>query len=225
MTGMMLRLSEDHLPGAGDPAYLPALERAIYVVEGEVAIEFASGATHQAQGSAWLGDGAIALLPGAAGARLLRFELASAAAADRGMLRAAPRCRSETKLAHAIELADGFGWLMRCDRVGFPKGGVAYTHLHQGPGLRCCLEGGIRIESEGASHEYGPGDAWFEAGSAPVLAPTSSETETSFIRCFILPRLCKGRSSIRYVRPEDASRPKPQRYTVLGERLIALGPG
>jgi len=111
---------------------------------------------------------------------------------------------------------------MRCDRVSFSKGGVAYTHIHQGPGIRYCLEGNIRIESEGHVNSYAPGQAWFESGSSPVLAPTSSETETSFVRCFILPRSCKGRSSIRYVRPEDADKPKPQRYRVLGERFIEL---
>lgn len=225
MTSIALRLIEDELLAAGDPVYLPALERAIYVAGGEVTVEFAQGSAHHAQGSAWLGAGEIALLPGAAGARLVRFELAGAETVDRGLLRAAPTVRSEGKLARVIELEDGFGWLMRCDRVGFPKGGVAYTHIHQGPGLRYCLEGGIRIESGGTSHEYRAGDAWFESGAAPVLAPTSQETETSFIRCFILPRGCKGRSSIRYVRAEDAARPKPQRYKVLGERFIALPPG
>ena len=83
----------------------------------------------------------------------------------------------------------------------------------------------IRIESDGHTHQYGPGEAWFESGAAPVLAPTSQEAETSFVRCFILPRQCKGKSSIRYVKPEDASRPKPQRYKVLGERFIALSRG
>jgi hypothetical protein len=225
MTSMMLRLNEDHLPAAGDPAYLPALERAIYVIDGDVTVESAQGCVHQARGSAWLGDGEIALLPGAASVHLLRFELASAQAADRGALRAAPRCRSEQKLAVDTELDNLYGWLMRCDRVGFPKGGVAYTHVHQGPGIRYCLDGGIRIESDGAAHEYKAGEAWFESGAAPVLAPTSQESETNFVRCFVLPRGCKGRSSIRYVRPEDASRPKPQRYTVLGERFIALPNG
>ncbi len=222
---MMLRLIEDRLPGAGEPVFLPALERALYVAEGEVSVEFPRGAVHQGEGSAWLGDEPIALLPGAAGARLLRFELARADATERGLLHAAPRAQSEQKLAVDVLLDDGFEWLMRCDRVGFPKGGVAYTHIHQGPGLRYCLEGGIRIESEGRAHQYGPGDAWFESGVAPVLAPTSEEAETSFVRCFILPRACKGRSSIRYVRPEDATRPKPQRYKVLGERFIALPRG
>ena len=222
MSSVTLRLIEDQLPPAGEPVFLPALARAVYVVSGEITIEDAESATHQAAGTAFIGEQSITLLPGAAGARLLRFELARADAADRGLLRAAPRSESAQKLAVDVPLDDGFDWLMRCDLVGFPKGGIAYTHLHQGPGIRYCLEGGIRIESEGATHAYGPGEAWFESGAAPVLAPTSSESETSFLRCFILPRGAKGRSSIRYVKPEDLSRPKPQRYKVLGERFIAL---
>ncbi|MGH7032277.1 MAG: hypothetical protein ACREFL_00935, partial [Stellaceae bacterium] len=101
----------------------------------------------------------------------------------------------------------------------------AYTHLHQGPGIRYCLEGAIAIESEGALHSYREGEAWFESGAAPVLAPTSKDSETRFLRCFILPRQCKGRSSIRYVQPEDAKRPKPQRYKILGERFITFEGG
>lgn len=221
MTRLTLRLLEDTLPPAGDPAFLPALARALYLLEGDVAVETALGATHQDQGSAWIGDGAAALLPGVKGARLLRCEL-TAPGEDDGSLRAAPQCVSAVKLSASIDLDPGFGWLLRCDRVSFPKGGIAYTHVHQGPGIRHCLEGGIKIESEGRVHSYGPGDAWFEVGSSPVLAPTSPDHETSFVRCFVLPRSCKGRSSIRYVRPEDATKPKPQRYRVLGERFIEL---
>jgi hypothetical protein len=225
MNKLLLRLHEDRLPNAGDPVYLPALNRALYVLDGDVTVETATGCAHQLHGSAWLGDGEIALLPGAAGARLLRWELASVAAADDGALRSAPSCGSLAKLAVPVALDDRFGWLMRCDRVGFPKGGTAYTHVHQGPGIRYCLEGRIQIDSEGAMQHFGPGETWFELGPAPVLAPTSDETETSFVRCFVLPRGCKGRSSIRYTRPEDAARPKPQRYQVLGERFIALPAG
>lgn len=216
-----LRLLEDRLPAGGDPAYLPAAVRALYVVEGDAAVETGLGCTHQAEGSAWIGDAAAAILPGGQGARVLRWELA-APSEDAGLLRAAPQCQSIAKLAAAVDLDPGFGWLMRCDRVSFAKGGIAYTHIHQGPGIRYCLAGGIRIESEGRAQSYGPGEAWFESGSAPVLAPTSPEAETSFVRCFVLPRACKGRSSIRYVRPEDAAKPKPQRYRVLGECFIEL---
>jgi hypothetical protein len=225
MSRRVLRLNEDRLAAAGDPVYLPALERAVYVIDGEVTVEFASGCANQAAGTAWLGGGEITLLPGAGGARLLRWELAAAEAQDNGILRSAPSAASEMKLAVEIELDGNFGWLMRCDRVGFPKGGIAYTHVHQGPGIRYCLEGGIEIDSEGSTKRYGPGEAWFELGPAPVLAPTSQERETSFVRGFVLPRGCKGRSSIRYVRAEDAAKPKPQRYKVLGERFVELSGG
>jgi hypothetical protein len=222
MTSFTLRLCEDRLPNAGDPVYLPALNRALYVIDGDVTIETAVGCGHHLHGSAWLGEDEVTLLPGATGARLLRWELASIAASDDGSLRSAPGCSSLAKLVTKIALDDRFGWLMRCDSVRFPKGGIAYTHVHQGPGIRYCLEGRIEIDSEGTTHQYGPGEAWFELGPAPVLAPTSNEAATSFVRCFVLPRGCKGRSSIRYVRPEDAARPKPQRYQVLGERFIEL---
>jgi hypothetical protein len=225
MSTANLRLIEDQLPSGGEPVFLPARARAIYVVAGDITIEDSQSATHQAPGSAFIGEQSVALLPGPMGARLLRLELTRADAKDIGVLRAAPRCESTQKLAVDVQLDDGFDWLMRCDLVGFPKGGIAYTHIHQGPGIRYCLEGGIRIESDGAAHAYGPGEAWFESGAAPVLAPTSSDSETSFLRCFILPRASKGRSSIRYVKPEDMSRPKPQRYKVLGERFLALPTG
>lgn len=222
MTRMILRLLEDHLPAAGDPVHLPALSRACYVAEGGVTVEFPTGCARHENGSAWVGNGEIALLPGPAGARILRWELAPTGAEDTGLLHAAPRCTSIVKLAEQIDLGDGFGWLMRCDEVAFPKGGIAYTHVHQGPGIRICLEGRIRIEADGISNEYGPGEAWFESGTLPVLAPTSEHAETRFVRCFVLPRGCKGKSSIRYVLPEDAAKPKTQRYKVLAERFVEV---
>jgi hypothetical protein len=220
MSSFTLRLLEDHLPKAGDPVYLPRLSRAIYIVEGDAMVELPSGCAHQAAGSAWIGGEEIGIVAGADGVRLLRWELSPPAEDNEGTLRAAPQATSTLKLAAEIELDRGFGWLMRCDRVSFPKGGIAYTHVHQGPGIRYCLEGKIRIEVPGHTNSYGPGEAWFENGSDPVLAPTAEDTETTFVRCFILPRANKGRSSIRYVLREDAGKPKTQRYRVLGERFI-----
>ncbi|UCH48930.1 MAG: hypothetical protein JSU95_03775 [Betaproteobacteria bacterium] len=219
---MVLRLNEDRLPAGGAPAYLPAIERVIYVLEGDATVEFASGCAYQATGSAWLGGEELALIPGPDGARVLRWELDTEFAGDRGMLVAAPGAGSEGKHSEEIGLDSRFGWLMRCDRVSFPKGGIAYTHVHQGPGIRYCLEGQIEIQSEGRSDYFGPGEAWFESGLAPVLAITSKEMETAFVRCFVLPRSCKGRPSIRYVNAEDAAKPKTQRYKVLGERFIEV---
>jgi hypothetical protein len=223
MAELTLRLFEDELPAGGDPVFFPAIARACYVAAGDLLIEDPSGAARHEPGSAWLGEDAIAWLPGAAGARVLRWELVAATLAHSGLLHAAPRAGSVLKLAADLELDAGFGWLLRCDEVAFPKGGVAYTHVHQGPGIRVCLEGRMRMETGGEASEYGPGEAWFESGAAPVLAPTSESEPTRFVRCFVLPRACKGRSSIRYVLPEDTAKPKPQRYKLLGERFIDLG--
>jgi quercetin dioxygenase-like cupin family protein len=117
-------------------------------------------------------------------------------------------------LSAAIELASGEEALIRCDRVDFPPGGVAYLHTHQGPGIRVLLHGSIRIDTAGQSHNYGPLEAWFEPGPEPVFAAASETEPTAFVRCMVLPGCLRGQSSIRYVREEDAAKPKPQKYTV-----------
>ena len=116
-------------------------------------------------------------------------------------------------LSAPVELAGGER-LIRCDRVDFPPGGVAYLHTHQGPGIRVLLHGTIRIDTAGRSHDYGPLQAWFEPGPEPVFAAASETEPTAFVRCMVLPAALRGRSSIRYVRDEDAGKPKPQSYTV-----------
>jgi hypothetical protein len=117
-------------------------------------------------------------------------------------------------LSAAIELPLGEEALIRCDRVDFPPGGVAYMHTHQGPGIRVLLHGSIRIDTAGESRGYGPLQAWFEPGPEPVFAAASETEPTAFVRCMVLPGRLRGQSSIRYVREEDAAKPKPQKYTV-----------
>jgi hypothetical protein len=40
---IVLRLNEDRLPAGGAPVYLPAIERSVYLLEGDVTVECASG--------------------------------------------------------------------------------------------------------------------------------------------------------------------------------------
>eukprot|EP01051_Picozoa_sp_SAG22_P029325 SAG22_NODE_10810_length_515_cov_0.632212_2_plen_69_part_01 len=54
--------------------------------------------------------------------------------------------------------------IMRCDRIDFPPGGIAYRHTHPGPGIRRLLFGSINIETEGHSTDYEPGGPWYESG-------------------------------------------------------------
>jgi quercetin dioxygenase-like cupin family protein len=111
-------------------------------------------------------------------------------------------------------------WLVRCDRVDFPPGGVAYLHTHPGPGLRVLLQGRIRIDTQGTSHQYGPFEWWYETGPDPVYAAASETEETAFVRVLVLPGEWEGKRTIRYVDPADEHRPKLQRARVYFERHL-----
>jgi quercetin dioxygenase-like cupin family protein len=117
-------------------------------------------------------------------------------------------------LSAEVALDPAVDWIVRCDRVDFPPGGVAYLHTHPGPGIRCLLSGAIRIETGGRSSAYGPFDAWFESGPEPVYAEASPTEDSAFVRVMLLPAEWEGKRTIRYVNPEDAERPKLQRATV-----------
>ena len=111
-------------------------------------------------------------------------------------------------------------WLIRCDRVDFPPGGVAYRHTHPGPGIRVLLKGRIRIDSGGESHEYGPLEWWYESGPEPVFAAASPDEETAFVRVMLVPRELEGRRTIRYVDLSDEEKPKLQRARIYFEQPL-----
>ena len=127
----------------------------------------------------------------------------------------------EAMLHGPLALADEGEYLIRCDRVNFPPGGCAYLHTHQGPGLRVLLQGALRVETQGMVHTYGPLEAWFETGPDPVFAGGDEREPTAFVRCMVLPAALQGKSSIRYVRDEDADKPKLQTYQVFVDEPLA----
>ena len=128
------------------------------------------------------------------------------------------------RLSAEIDLDPAVDWIVRCDRVDFPPGGVAYLHTHPGPGIRCLLFGSIRIDTGGRSETYGPFEAWFERGPDPVFAAASETEETSFVRVMLLPREWEGKRTIRYVNPDDAEKPRTQRATVFFDHVLGPGP-
>jgi hypothetical protein len=125
-------------------------------------------------------------------------------------------------LSARVQLDAGADWIVRCDGVDFPPGGIAYRHVHPGPGIRYLLAGGIAIETEGHTTSYGPGGAWFESGPDPVLARASAEVDTAFVRVMLLPAEWTGKRTIRYVDPADAELPRLQRATVHFDHPITL---
>jgi hypothetical protein len=201
----VLRLYEDVLASAEkiELRLLP-VPRFIFVVHGSAVI----GEETVREGEAWQGDTAVKIKPGATGVTCWRWELARG---DQGSTTAnAPGMVTHEKLTAFLETLPKGDLLMRGDSVAFPPGGCAYLHRHQGPGIRCLIEGGIRIDTHGRSTSFGPGGAWYESGP-------------DFIRVMILPRELQGKSSIQYVNEEDKAKPKAQQYKIYADAPISFG--
>jgi hypothetical protein len=215
----ILRLYEDTLAADGTlDAALPALPRMVFVVHGAATIAGRAFGDDEA----WFGEGPLTLTPGKAGVTCWRFELA-APSAPTGVARGRGVISHE-KLAVPLDRLPPGDLLLRGDSVAFPPGGCAYLHTHQGPGIRCLLDGGIRIDTHGRSTSYGPGGAWFESGPEPVFAQGAADRPTRFIRVMILPRALLGKSSIAYVNEADKARPKSQQYKIFVDAPIAPAP-
>lgn len=214
----VLRLYEDVLSTAETMAFrLPPLPRFIFIVHGSAMI----GGKQVNAGHGWQGEETVTVKPGAEGVTCWRWELARG---DAGSTVAnAPGMMSHEKLTAFLETLPKGDLLMRGDSVAFPPGGCAYRHVHQGPGIRCLIEGGIRIDTQHRSTSYGPGGAWYEPGPEPVFAQAAADKPSRFIRVMILPRALVGKSSIQYVNEDDKAKPKSQQYQSYADAPISFG--
>ena len=201
-----LRLIEDFLTDRGALS-LPALPRMLFVVRGAVTV----GQRTLGHGEAFFSEDVIKAQAERTGATVWRFEFSDSSDAPATPTNSS--VRSTEKLKVALDSLPGGDLLWRGDSVAFPPNGCAYLHRHQGPGIRCLIDGSLRIDSNGTSHSYEIGDPWFENGSDPVFAQ-AGERATRFVRVMILPRALIGKSSIQYVNEEDKAKPKTQQYRV-----------
>ena len=201
-----LRLIEDFMTDRG-VLNLPALPRMLYVVRGAIKV----GRREVRGGEVFYSEETFVAHAGELGATLWRWELSDPRqpVAKTGN----PSVSSREKLAQPLTTLPEGDLLWRGDSVAFPAGGCAYLHRHQGPGIRCVIDGELRVDVNGHSNTYRIGQAWFEAGPDPVFAQVG-ERPTRFIRVMILPRALAGKSSIQYVNAEDKEKPKSQQYRV-----------
>ena len=213
----VLRLYEDVLSSAENVEFrLAALPRFIFVVHGSATIE----GRELKEDQAWQGSGSTVVKPGANGVTIWRWELARG---DQGSTVAcAPGMITHEKLSAYLETMPKGDLLMRGDSVAFPPGGCAYRHCHQGPGIRCLIEGGIRIDTHGRSTSYGPGGAWYESGPDAVFPQAAEDRPSRFVRVMVLPRDLAGKSSIQYVNEDDKAKPKTQTYKIYANAPISF---
>jgi len=208
----VLALYEDVLSNGAELA-LPPAARMIFLVHGQARV----GERALSDGEAWHGEAAATITAGEHGATFWRYELAATAAPKAP---AAAGVRSREKLTASLDTLPAGELLLRGDSVAFPPGGCALPHRHQGPGIRCLIEGGIRIDTAGRSTSYGPGGAWYESGPEPVFAQ-AAQRPSRFIRVMILPRALLGKSSLQLVDPADAAKPRAQQYQIFADAPIA----
>jgi hypothetical protein len=207
----VLRHYEDILSSARNVVFrLAPLPRFIFVVHGTATIDGKP-----------LSEGGTTVKPGAGGVTCWRFELSRGDAGS--TVAAAPGMITHEKLTAFLETMPKGELLMRGDSVAFPPGGCAYLHRHQGPGIRCLIEGGIRVDTHNRSTSYGPGNAWYESGSDPEYTQVANGKASRFIRVMILPRALIGKSSIQYVNDNDKTKPKSQSHKIYADAPISFG--
>jgi hypothetical protein len=158
-----LFLFEDRLPAGSPPVYLPRGDRAIYVRSGSADFVFDTSSQFLWENSGMTSADELTIAAGELDTVLWRWELATdcESTEESYLLRSAPGVSTELKLAMTCDLDDRFTWLMRLDTVTFPPGGIALTHLHQGPGIRIVRKGEITPSKPRALSRYtelaGPG--------------------------------------------------------------------
>jgi hypothetical protein len=210
----VLRLYEDVLASDAAAAALPALPRMMFVAHG--ALTIADRILRDDQ--AWSGEGAVTLKAGSGGATVWRWELAAGDAPAVAL--SGDGVVTREKLVASLSTRPQGALLLRGDSVAFPPGGCAYLHRHQGPGIRCLLEGGVRIDTHGRSTSYGPGGAWYETGPDGVFAQ-AADRPTRFIRVLVLPLAYLGKSSVEYLNDEDKAKPKSQTYKIYADMPVS----
>lgn len=87
-----------------------------------------------------------------------------------------------------FELVPTSKWLFRLDSIVNNEGSTG-LHSHPGSGIRCMIEGHLRVESEKGecSDNWRPGDAWYEEGSYPLISTSDPGEKATFLRGMILP--------------------------------------
>lgn len=214
-----LRIYHDHFT-ENATAILPSAYRVIYCVAGQAAVSASERNQILTGDDAWFSDGECTVRGEIEGARLWRWELVAPGEGP-GEIRETA-IKSVKAGEYDIEIDTSIDHFMRLDRVSFPLGGEALTHVHAAAGVRCLLNGNMLLDSLGKRYRVWPGDSWVEHGPDEVYAKASEKELTAFVRVMIVPAEYRGRSTISYVRPEDGDKPKSQTYKRYLEEPIRL---
>jgi hypothetical protein len=196
------------------PLVAAGAARLAFVVHGSIA----AGDRVLRDGEAWSGEDAATFKAGGEGATVWRWGWGQ----PRPVASSPAPAHIIRSLRASRPLPQG-PLLLRGDSVAFPPGGCAYLHRHQGPGIRCLIEGGIRIDTRPLDRlragrrlvreRAGAGVRPGRRRSADPLHPRHGPAGG-------LPR----QSSLEYLNAEDKASRRPE-YKVFADVPLRLATG
>ena len=164
MAGYALRLTRDDLPAGATPRTLPALNRVLYVLAGDLTVAAGGKETRLAEHSAAFAGGATTPAVGPRGATVLRYELVREGAP--------PDAAGTLLLEHPIQLAAGAAVsdALRPRRLRPGRRGAAAPPQGRRHSLPDRGLDGAAHRGRIRTRTIEPGEAWFESGREPVYA-------------------------------------------------------
>lgn len=181
-----LRLYQDLFgPGSRTTQDLEAQHSIVYIHKGSAIV---NGQSLEEDAAVYCRD-VTSIEAGAGGASVWRWELVRTSAPNN--LARAEAVSSRLRMSRRIrmfELVPTSKWLFRLDAIVDNEGSTG-LHSHPGSGIRCMLEGHLRVESEKGecSDSWKPGDAWYEEGSYPLVSTSDPGEKANFLRGMVLP--------------------------------------
>ena len=181
-----LRLYQDHFgPNAKSIPDLEAQHSIVYIHEGSATV---NGQFLKKDTAIYSRDGTT-IEAGPNGVWVWRWELVRTS--EPNNLAHGEGVKSHLRMSRRIrmfELVPTSKWLFRLDSIVDNEGSTG-LHSHPGSGIRCMIEGHLRVESEKGecSDNRRPGDAWYEEGSYPLVSTSDAGEKATFLRGMVLP--------------------------------------
>ncbi|MCL5734975.1 MAG: hypothetical protein M1274_05210 [Actinobacteria bacterium] len=181
-----LRLYHDTFnPGAKAACALEAQHCNVYIFDGSAIV---NGSAMEKDTAAYARD-TLDIEAGAAGAKVWRWELVRTVEPNNfaGGEGVTSRLRMSRRI-RMFELVPTSKWLLRLDSITDNQGSTG-LHSHPGSGIRCMIDGQLRVESEKGecADNRLPGDCWYEEGSYPLVSTTDPGNKATFLRGMVLP--------------------------------------
>ena len=181
-----LRLYHDsYAPGSAAAEDLEAQHSIAYVLKGSATID---GDVVEQDEAVYCKDVA-SVQAGPEGAVVWRWELVRAE--EPNNIAWGDGVSSRLRMSRCVrmfELVPTSKWLFRLDSIYNNRGSTG-LHSHPGSGIRCMLQGHLRVESDkGESSDNSlTGDCWYEEGSYPLISTSDPGETADFLRGMVLP--------------------------------------